>query len=130
MSDGRKLRAEKESLRRRPANRIVELFAQGHKNIYNDNPQYEIPNLPSLRDRTQHRRELPPPPTPHPPRPTTSGGRAIYAVDSPGRFDRVAGENNRRHRIPANAFPTATLHEGGAGFDGQCGHILRLQAVP
>lgn len=90
-------------------------------------PPIEFTILPLLGYRTQRSRKLPPPP----PRPTTArGGSTLH---SPGRFHRVAGKHNRRDRIPAiKAFISgagAALHERRAGFDGQCGHLLGLQAV-
>lgn len=78
--------------------------------------------MPLLRDRTQHRL---PPPTPTAP-PAAAAGCSRRGIPTAIRL--LVGEPRRRHRLPAApAFVAAAPHEGGAGLDGERGHLLRLQ---
>lgn len=83
-----------------------------------------IPKLPLLRYRGQHRLLEAPPPPPAPP-PTAA------LLNSCGHDSVVfVGKSTRIDKLPVGRKTEAgRLHEGGAGFDGQCGHLLREEGV-
>lgn len=90
--------------------------------------RFRFPKTPLLlRYRTQPRRDLPPSPAAA----TSPPSRSAIAGGFPWLADTAL---TRKHEnIPAaSAFITTTsgaLGQSRAGFDGQCGHILRLKAV-
>lgn len=85
--------------------------------IYKKYHQSSFPLLPLLRYCTQLRRKPPPPPPP-----------AISIATSFNHHTRLLYHHRRRKRLPAAAAAfLAALHQRGAGFDGQCGHLLRLE---
>ncbi|CAL9026982.1 unnamed protein product [Prunus brigantina] len=105
-----------------PSSNSTDPLITDHYIVFTQITFVQIPKLPLLRNRTQQRRTSVSSTTPPPSRRTTGGDH------SPAILDLLAGNYHLRHQIAATAaFLTPTLHKRGAGFDGQCGHLLRLQ---
>lgn len=105
-----------------------------HYALYLQNEIFRFPKIPLLGYRTQPRRDFTSPPAGSaspPPRssiPTVTGGggslRRLPEIVLAGKHENIPA---------AAAFIAAAgaaLGESRAGLDGQCGHLLRLEAVP
>lgn len=105
---------------------LTQYFTRQKYKIVGDIIYNFFPKLPLLGYRIQLRRR---PGAPPPPPPVPLPAAALFNSSRHGRAV-IARKTCLRNQIPARRNGEAgRLHEGGAGFDGQCGHLLREERV-